>query len=213
MRKGKRRWCRTDRGACRRPGNIAVLVRSRGHLRPIVPALRQAGLRFRAVEIERLSHRPVIQDLLALCCALTHPGDRVAWLAALRAPWCGLTLADLHALVGDAPRVAMRDLLRDEERLGRLSEDGRQRLARVLPVIESALVERRRRSLRAWVEGAWIALGGPACVEAGDLAEAQVLFEVLDEVEQGGDLVERGTLMERIERLYAPIRRVMRACR
>lgn len=183
--------------------SIAVLVRSRGHLRAIVPALRRAGLRFRAVEIERLSHRPVIQDLLALCCALTHPGDRVAWLAALRAPWCGLTLADLHALAGDAPRVAMRDLLRDEERLGRLSEDGRQRLARVLPVIESVLIERRRRSLRAWVEGAWIALGGPACVEAGDLDDAQVLFEVLDEVEQGGDLVERGTLMERIERLYA----------
>jgi ATP-dependent exoDNAse (exonuclease V) beta subunit len=184
-------------------GTVAVLVRSRGHLRAIVPALRQAGLRFRAVEIERLSHRPVIQDLLALACALTHPGDRASWLAVLRAPWCGLTLADLHALAGDAPRAAIPDLLRDGERLARLSEDGRRRLARVHPLIEHGLAERRRRSLRAWVEGVWIALGGPACVGDGDLDDAQVLLEVLDEVEEGGDLVERGALVERIERLYA----------
>ncbi len=185
------------------PGSVAILVRSRAHLREIVPVLRQAGLRFRAMEIERLSHRPVIQDLLALACALTHPGDRVAWLAVLRAPWCGLTLADLHTLVGDAPRAAVWDLLRDEARLQRLSEDGQRRLARLCPVIEGGLSERRRRSLRTWVEGVWIALGGPACVEGADLDDAQVLFEVLDEIGEGGDLVDRSALMERIERLYA----------
>ena len=86
-------------------GTVAVLVRSRGHLATIVPSLKARGLRFRAIEIERLGHRQVVQDLLALTRALLHPGDRVAWLAVLRAPWCGLTLADLHALVG-APRFA-----------------------------------------------------------------------------------------------------------
>ena len=37
---------------------IAILVRSRGHLASIVPALKQAGLRFQAIEIEALGHRP-----------------------------------------------------------------------------------------------------------------------------------------------------------
>jgi ATP-dependent exoDNAse (exonuclease V) beta subunit len=84
-------------------GRIAILVRNRGHLREIVPQLKDAGLRFRAIEIEELGHRPVVQDLLALTRALAHPADRLAWLALLRAPWCGLTLADLHALASIYP--------------------------------------------------------------------------------------------------------------
>jgi len=93
----------------RAPGDtIAVLVRSRAHLEEIVPRLKQSGQRFRAIEIEPLGHRQVVQDLLALTRALSHPADRVAWLAVLRAPWCGLTLMDLNTLVetnGEADRA------------------------------------------------------------------------------------------------------------
>ncbi|MBI2318148.1 MAG: UvrD-helicase domain-containing protein [Betaproteobacteria bacterium] len=79
-------------------GSVAILVRNRSHLEEIVPRLNERSLSFRAIEIEALGHRQVVQDLLALTRALAHPADRVAWLALLRAPWCGLTLADLHAL-------------------------------------------------------------------------------------------------------------------
>ena len=81
-------------------GTVAVLVRSRSHLEEIVPRLKERALSFRAIEIEQLGHRQVVQDLLAVTHALAHPADRLAWLAVLRAPWCGLTLADLHALAG-----------------------------------------------------------------------------------------------------------------
>jgi len=92
--------------AARAEGTVAILVRNRSHLARIVPKLREEGLRFRAIEIEQLGHRQVVQDLLALTRALSHPADRLAWLACLRAPWCGLTLADLHALAGADPRGA-----------------------------------------------------------------------------------------------------------
>ena len=91
-------------------GNIAILVRNRAHLRAIVPALREAGLAFRAIEIEALGHRQPVRDLYALTRAIAHPNDRVAWLAILRAPWCGLTLADLLVLAGkESGAVGLND--------------------------------------------------------------------------------------------------------
>ena len=66
----------------------AILVRNRNALGAIVPALKAACIRFRAIEIESLGEKQVVQDLYALTRALTHLADRVAWLALLRAPWC-----------------------------------------------------------------------------------------------------------------------------
>src|SRR5690606_32492533 len=71
-------------------GSKAILVRNRTHLDHIVPALKEAGIRFRAVDIEQLGEKQVVQDLYALTRAISHLGDRIAWLAILRAPWCGL---------------------------------------------------------------------------------------------------------------------------
>jgi ATP-dependent exoDNAse (exonuclease V) beta subunit len=84
-------------------GKTAILVRNRSHLDAIVPTLKDAGVRFRAVEIEQLGEKQIVQDLYALARALTHLGDRVAWLAVLRAPWCGLTLEELLTLCTPLP--------------------------------------------------------------------------------------------------------------
>ena len=75
--------------------SIAILVRSRSNLLALLPALKQANIPYQAVDIEPLASRQIIQDLFSLTCALLHPVDRIAWLALLRAPWCGLVLADL----------------------------------------------------------------------------------------------------------------------
>ncbi len=185
-------------------GSVAILVRTRAHLVETLQALKAAGRTFRAVEIERLGHRPVIRDLIALACALTHPGDRLSWLAILRAPWCGLTLRDLHALLADAGNAAVWSLIEDPERRARLGDDGHRRLERLRAVIGPALAARRRRSLRRQVEGAWRALGGPACVEGlHDLEDAGVLFDLFDELTAAGDLVDRRTLFARVDRLAA----------
>lgn len=185
-------------------GTVAILVRARSHLAEIALALRAQGLRYRAIEIEHLGHRPVIQDLLALTRALLHPADRIAWLAILRAPWCGLSLADLHALASADHHAAIWDLVDDEERTRMLSSDGQRRLRRAREPVRTSLAQRRRRSLRRWVEGTWLALGGPACVQnATDLDDAQVFFDLLEQRQRGGDIDDFAAVEQQVAKLYA----------
>lgn len=183
---------------------VAILTRTRSHLRDIVPALKAAQLRFRAIDIEALGQRPVVQDLLALTRALAHPGDRIAWLALLRAPWCGLTLADLHALAADNQGITLWDALHDGERIAQLSADGRTRAARVCAALQPMMLARRRAPLREQVAGAWFALGGPACVEdETSLEDAEVFFRYLDRHEEAGELPDRAAFEEGLGELYA----------
>ena len=183
----------------------AVLVRARTHLPSILRALRRANLKYRAVEIDELGEVAITQDLLALTRALLHPADRVAWLAVLRAPWCGLTLADLHALAGDADKGdAIWDVLQDSERVARLSEDGQARLERVGAALDDA-VARRGERLRPWIEGCWRALGGPACaVEPGELENAMAYLDLLETLDEGGD-TSIEMLAEEVGRLFAAV--------
>lgn len=184
--------------------SVAVLCRSRTHLASIVPALKKAGICFRAVEIDPLGNRPVVQDLFSLARALSHPFDRVAWLAILRAPWCGLSLSDLLVLASGGRGRPMLSLMFDEARVSRLSPDGSKRLLRVRDIISKAASRRGRAGLRGLVEGLWIELGGPACVADDEAMEdAEAFLSLLDEVAStgGDDVVAR--LETRLERLYA----------
>ena len=185
-------------------GRIAILVRNRGHLREIVPLLKGAGLRFRALEIEELGHRPAVQDLLALTRALSHPGDRLAWLALLRTPWCGLTLADLHTFAADDHVRTIWELMNDAARVAALSANGRSRLLRVHAVLKECIAYRCRGLLRERVAGAWFALGGPACVEdTTDLEDAEIYFDYLEEHEEAGEIADPVAFEQGLTKLYA----------
>ncbi|MFW6428527.1 MAG: UvrD-helicase domain-containing protein [Desulfosalsimonas sp.] len=159
----------------------AVLVRSRPHLRAVVPALREAGLRFSAVEIDSLKERPMVRDLLSLTRALCHPADRAAWLGVLRAPWCGLTLGDLHVIAGADQKSSVYNLIHYQDVVSALSKDGRTRLLRIKPALDAAVRQHGRRSLRRLVEGAWVALGGPAAAsDRAELADVPVYLDYLE---------------------------------
>jgi ATP-dependent exoDNAse (exonuclease V) beta subunit len=190
-----------------RGGKAAVLVRSRTHLFSIVSLLRAAAasdpqLRFQAVEIDPLSDQIVIGDLRALTHALLHLGNRVAWLAILRAPWCGLSLRDLHALVAGSKHTSVFELMRERSR--EISEDGQARLARISPVLESALAQRGRLPLRQWVESTWVSLNGPACLRDNrELEDAGAFFNLLDTLDVGGDVESLAQFDTAVSRLYS----------
>ena len=180
---------------------VAVLVRTRSHLAEIVPQLKAAGIAFRAIEIEGLAHRPVVQDLLALTRAFSHPADRTAWLSVLRAPWCGLTLADLSTLV-EGGEGTVHELMHDAARIGALSADGRDRLERTRDVLDRHISGRLRTNLRDAVEDAWLALGGPACaVDETDLEDAGIFLDHLEAHEEAGSV--DGSFEGGLGKLYA----------
>lgn len=168
---------------------IAVLVRARSHLDALVAEIRRhrPGLKFQAVEVETLAGRQAVQDVLALTRALFHRADRLHWLAVLRAPWCGLRLADLHVLAADDHEATIWQLMHDDARLARMSVDGRQRLLHVRRVLEEAYAHQGRQSCRRWVESVWLRLGGPRCLwDAGDVRDVQAFLDLLERLDAAG---------------------------
>jgi ATP-dependent exoDNAse (exonuclease V) beta subunit len=169
---------------------IAVLGRARSALTPVAAALRNAGIRYRAVDLEPLAERPEVLDAIALARALLLPEDRVAWLGVLRAPWCGLSLEDLHRLTsGDDPELLCRPVPQlMAERSALLSESGQRAVTRVLRVSREFSALRAAHSASALgtlVEQAWLGLGGEACVDATALTNLRLLWSCLDRLTAG----------------------------
>jgi ATP-dependent exoDNAse (exonuclease V) beta subunit len=181
---------------------IAVLGRARSHLIPIAEALRSANhesesrgekkIPFRAVELENLSARTEVRDALSLARALLNPQDRVAWLGVLRAPWCGLSLKDLHLLVSadDLERMAqpVPELLSERQSL--LSEEARISVVRVLDAYrkcQSLRASHPTATLGTWLEEIWVSLGGAQCVDQTERANLDALWSFLDQLPDGDE--------------------------
>ena len=183
---------------------IAILSRARPSLSALAAALHERRIAFQGVKLVRLAERAAVRDLIALTRALLHLADRIAWLACLRAPWCGLGLGSLWELAGDSPDATLWALMHDPARLARLPPEEGERLIATRAVLAGALADRGRRPLAAQVEAAWLALGGPATlVDAADLDNAETFFRSVAELETAGDLEDPVRLTAQLEQLYA----------
>jgi len=195
------------------PGeSIAILVRSRAHASAILRELDnikldQPRFRYQAINFTPLADTTLIKDLVSLTLALIQPVDRLAWLSTLRAPYIGLDLADLDALVaGNSGNIILDAITEGAGKDGQtsLSDDGRLRLQRTGPTLLQAVDRRGRQSVRSLVESTWITLGGPACVNnASELDDASTYFGLLDSLEDETLPVDRDTLGLRLKDLYA----------
>jgi ATP-dependent helicase/nuclease subunit A len=197
--------------------SIAILTRNRGHLAAIIPALKAANIAYVAVDIDPLNDRPVVQDLFALTRAMLNVADRIAWLAVLRAPWCGLTLNDLAALTHSAAPIngaltpdarTIWEMLNDETRLEALTDDGRARAIACRNVMAHALKLRQQMNLRDAVEQAWLQLGGSACLTAAhQLDDANAYLNLLEaeaNVQANGrSIIDINMLETRVNRLFS----------
>ncbi|MCZ6709749.1 MAG: UvrD-helicase domain-containing protein [Gammaproteobacteria bacterium] len=176
----------------------AIIVRARSHLKEILPALGRARVAYRAVKLDPLIGRGVVQDLLALTRAILQPADVAAVLALLRSPVCGLTLADLHALAGDGRSPFEPDAI------DRLGAEAQRRAGRVVTVLRDAQQQLRRRSIRDLVEGAWHRLGGPACCRNPETAhrDAAMYLDAVDQAASNGLLEDWNDFVELLQGEY-----------
>ena len=195
--------------------SVALLARGRNHLQHIFPAMSRLGLSWQATDIDSLTQRMAIIDLTSLTRALLNPADRIAWLAILRAPWCGLDLKDLHALANarlaecnpvakpnDFPFIWQQVLA--FEKIEHLSNTGRQLLQRFINIIQPALASRQRKPLRQWIEGIWLALGGPATLlDPQDINDTPTFFTLLEQHQQSGNIKDWNKFVRAVEKLYA----------
>jgi len=180
--------------------DMAVLVRSRTHLTELLHRLRDAGIAYRAVEIDRLTDLPEIIDVLALTRALVHHGDRLAWLAVLRSPWLGLDWTDLHALVRNDTKSTVWEKLHNAEVVSQLSAYARSALEpfrlKLAPAISSCRIE----SLRDRVERAWLDLGGPAILDEPHAVENVYRYlDVIQKLEVAGTLPDVAVLEDALD--------------
>ncbi len=182
----------------------AILLQTRSTAPRILRALREAGVPALGVDLAPLSDLVAVRDIVSLARAMQHAGDRTAWLSALRAPFCGLTLRDLHALCADDPDALLVDCIVDTTKLARVSEDGNRRLARCAPLLLQAHAARRREHLATHVETLWHQLGGPAgCQDDTELRAVRQYLLALRDLEQSQPAFDAGQLQALATRLRA----------
>lgn len=187
--------------------SVAVLVRSRSQLPPLLAKLRAAGIDYQAIDIDRLTDLPEITDLLALTRALVHRADRIAWLGLLRGPWLGLDWKDLHALVVHDGQSTVWELLQDDARLAALSPGARDRIGLLRQEIAPALDGHGTRTLQESVEQLWYRLGGPFLLDdASQVENVYRFFDVLERLETAGTLADVVELETRLDLDRVPSR-------
>ena len=186
---------------------IAVLVRAKKHLFPIIQALKQAGIPFEAQEVEHLAERLPVQDLISLLRAMTDLTDRIAWLSMLRAPWLGLSLVDLTVITDHCPSGILWEGIKHFESLP-LSQEALLRLAENVPLLDYWLMQRHRRRLSEYMRGLWEVLKGRQCYEMDRLALEQDLDVVFGLIDQNAlsTRLELENLMASLAKLYADVK-------
>jgi ATP-dependent exoDNAse (exonuclease V) beta subunit len=187
---------------------IAVLGRARTALAPVTQALREAAIPFRAVDLEPLADRAEVLDALALAHALLNSEDRAAWLGVLRAPWCALSLEDLHALTSADDAVIQArpvpQLLRERKML--IGEEASLAVERVLQAWDDSSKIRAampQMSTGTWLKQVWLRLGGDSCVDAAARANLDLLWRCLDNLPNGDTDLTSPALASALEKLMA----------
>ena len=181
---------------------VAILVRNRSHLSKIVPALKAASIEFEALKTAPLKQALFTRDLIALSRAMISLGDKLAWLAVLRAPWCGLLLADILS-VAEVEHQIIFEALGKSDFLQTLSTDGANRARALHASLSSAVDSQSRFSTVQRIEFAIEQLCPQHSLTEKQRMIKRQFLNIIHECEVLGELNIQ-TINKQLDELYAP---------
>lgn len=186
--------------------SIAILVRSRSHLVHVLPALRNANLSWQATEIDKLDTLPIITDLLSLTKALCNQADRLSWLAILRAPWCGISLDDLHLVAtwnNQASVLENLSSMLNDDACRELSAWARRRLQQITPILINGVQIREQIHLSRLVRIVFTQLGGNAVVQSAlEASSIERYFGLVGITEFAGSINDLAEFERRVQKTF-----------
>jgi ATP-dependent exoDNAse (exonuclease V) beta subunit len=189
----------------KKASSVAILVRSKSHLLPILTELNAHNISVHAEEIATLTDRWYIQDCLALTRFLVDPSDRVACLALLRAPWCGLSLNALHVVAKlPDPIWDTANLPLFEGELEGISAEDQYRLTQFIHALTPLMKQRGHQPLATQVRSACLALGLLSLLpDESALDDVSVYWDLLRQLQQADVHFDLPTLNQKLEKLFA----------
>lgn len=182
---------------------IAILVRSRKQLSDIVRCLREQNIPFQGIEIDLLAKLPHMRDVWTLTQALLMPANRLAWLALLRSPWCGLSISDLHCIATYSKHKSIYFALSQLGEITALSEEGRLRAVFVYTVLVDALTSRHQQSLVTWITNTLKQLHLEKILNTTQQDDLEQYWILLERFERSGMLEDMAQFNREFNKLYS----------
>jgi ATP-dependent exoDNAse (exonuclease V) beta subunit len=183
--------------------SIAVLVRSRTQLPVLINLLRNQQIPYQGTDIDLLAHFIHLRDVWSITQALLMPGNRLTWLSALRSPYCGLELSDLHRLAQYKPRQSIYRALLALDSIEGISHEGKIRAQFFIKVMHHALASRGQTKVSDWVRATLEALNQKAILNQDEYADLEQFWTLLDRYDQQGRIIYLNEFEEELKTLYS----------
>lgn len=183
--------------------SLAILVRSRSQLPAIIKLLREHQIPYQGTDIARLAHLPHLRDAWSITQALLMPANRLAWLACLRSPYCGLTLNDLHAIAQFNAKSSIYSILLQLDKIPLLSEEGRLRARFFIHVMKEALAQRGQTHLSEWINNTLKKLHLELILKPNELTDLEQFWSLLDRYDEQSRLSNINEFLNELNNLYS----------
>lgn len=176
--------------------SVGILVRSRTHLKTILPALKQANIACQTHGIKPLMSAPIVNDLLTLTRAIHHQDDLPAIFSLLRTPFIGISLPDCEKISILCSTQYWLTLPVDT-----LSAEGQIRFKTCQNIVLRALQWRSQYNLYQTIKRTWSAIAGAhALTESGDAVD--LFFKTLSDWSTNDDTLDIKNLIDLCEASY-----------